>query len=182
MAGPNKNATARDMIWTIIVLMVPVLLITWFFTRDPEEPPVTSVDWQSVVAQAQQADEFEVQTLKALPAGWTATKAVWVETGQVLPSGDPAGGPTLELGFLADHQVYFAINQTSAPAAPYLVHVTREGTPVGPVEAAGREWQHYLSADRRTHSLVHTSDAGVTTVLVSDAGVERLSEVAGLLE
>lgn len=169
------------MFLTIIVLMVPVLLITWLFTRDPDQPPVSQVDWQTAVSQAKQSGEFDVQTLKELPAGWSATKAAWVETGGSLPSGDPAGGPTLELGFLSADQVYFAINQTTAPAPPYLVHVTREGSPVETLDAAGKQWQHYVSADRRTHSLVHTTDAGVTIVLVSDAGVERLAEVAGLL-
>lgn len=181
MARPKKNASARDMFLTILVLMVPVVLITWFFTRDPDAPPVQSVDWQAAVVQAQTADEFEVLTLKALPAGWTATKAASVKTGEVLPSGQLAGGPTLELGFLSENQTYFAVNQTLAPKGPYLLHVTREGNKLDVVETAGKKWDHYVSPDQRTHSLVHTTDAGLTIVLVSDAGVERLSEVAGLL-
>lgn len=169
------------MFLTILVLMVPLVLITWFFTRDPEQPPVQSVDWQAAVVQAQQADDFPVNTLKALPAGWMATKAAWVPTGEVLPSGATAGGSTLELGFLSENQTYFAVNQTMAPKGPYLGHVTREGAAVGTVEAAGLQWQHYVSADQRTHSLVRTTAGGLTIVLVSDAGVERLREVAGLL-
>lgn len=169
------------MLLTIIVLMVPVLLITWFFTREPDADPVTAVDWQAAVTSAQQVDGFDVHTLKAVPAGWVATKAVFVKTGEILPSGDPAGGPTLELGFLSQDQNYFAINQTTAVAAPYLVHVTREGVPVGEVEAAGSTWKHYQSADGRTHSLVTTDETGLTVVLVSDAGVDRLVELAGLL-
>ena len=169
------------MFLTILVLMVPVLLVTWFFTRDPEQPPVVAVDWQRVMTQAQQAEGFDVQTLKAVPAGWTATKAVWVETGELLPSGRTAGGPTLELGFLSENQTYYAINQTMSPAGPYLGHVTREGRKLDSVEAASRTWDHYVSDDQRTHSLVHTSESGLTTLLVSDAGVDRLAEVAGLL-
>ena len=181
MARPNQNATARDMFLTRLVLMVPLVLITWFFTRDPEEPPVQSVDWQAAVAEAQQATDFPVNTIKVLPAGWMATKAAWVPTGEVLPSGATAGGSTLELGFLSENQTYFAVNQTMAPRGPYLGHVTRDGRKIDTVEAAGRTWDHYVSDDQRTHSLVLTTEAGLTIVLVSDAGVERLSEVAGLL-
>lgn len=181
MARPNKNASARDMILTILVLMVPLVLITWFFTKDPEDPPVTPVNWQAAVADARKDANFPVNTLKVLPAGWVATKAEWIPTGEVLPSGGTAGGSTLELGFLTENQTYFAVNQTMAPKGPYLGHVTREGTSVGTVDAAGKKWEHFVSADQRTHSLVHTTDAGLTIVLVSDAGVQRLTELAGLL-
>ena len=170
------------MFLTILVLMIPVLLVTWFFTRDPEEPPVESVDWQSVIAEAQKADEFAITTIPALPEGWRATKAVWVETGEPLPSGDPAAGPTLELGFLSEDELYFAVNQTPSATAGYLGHVTRAGNKIGQVDMGGRQWDHFVSPDQRTHSLVHQRPDGVSLVLVSDAGLERLSQVAGLLQ
>lgn len=169
------------MFLTIAVLMLPVLLITWFFTRTPDEPPIKEVDWETAVTRAKQADRFDVLTLAALPAGWRATKAVWADLGERLPSGDVSPGATLELGFLSDDERYFAINQTLAPAAPYLTRVTREGTKRDQVEIAGTTWDHYVSADGRTHALVQRQ-GGLTRALVSDAGRERLVDVAGMLK
>ncbi|MGD7732813.1 DUF4245 domain-containing protein [Propionibacteriaceae bacterium G57] len=180
MAGPNPRAGARDMFLTVAVLMVPVLLITWFFTRDPEQPPIVDVPWQSTVQTAKTEAGFPVQTLVALPAGWRATKATFVKQGEQLPSGNPADAPTLELGFLSDDEMYFAVNQTSSTSSSYRQQVTRDGIKLDPVKVGDVTWDHYQSPNDRTHSLVRT-EGGVTTLLVSDAGVDRLVQLAGML-
>lgn len=180
MASSNRNATARDMVLTMLVFMVPILLITWFFQRVPDEPPIEEVAWTPVVEQAVAAKQFPVVTLAALPEGWRATKARWMTTGQQGPNGDPVAAPTLELGFLSTDGQHFALNQTIAPHAVYLDRVTRQGTEWGTVTVNGQTWQHWVSADERTHSLVFR-EGTLTRVLVSDAGKDRLVEIAGML-
>ena len=170
------------MFLTMAVLAIPLMLITWFFqSAGSDEPVVPEVDWQSAVADAKASKAFDVREPAALPAGWRATKARWMEPGQPGTNGDPVPGHTLELGFLSDDQMHFALNQTLSPSGPYVTRVSREGYENGTVEVNGTTWKHYISPDERTHSLV-LLDGKVTRMVVSDAGVERLKEFAGLLK
>lgn len=175
------RAGSRDMLLTMAVFMVPLALIVWFFqSAGQQQPQVPEVDWQAAVAQAREAKAFSVREPAALPAGWRATKAQWLPAGQVDQSGNPVTAATLELGFLSEDDVHFALDQTTAPSRPYVARVSRQGLEVGPVEVNGTAWTHYLSPDERTHSLVLV-EGPVTRVVSSDAGLDRLVDFAGLL-
>lgn len=48
----NPRAGVKDMLLSLAVILVPVMLIVWFFTRTPDEPNIQQVDWKPVVASA----------------------------------------------------------------------------------------------------------------------------------
>lgn len=175
------RARTRDMFFTMAVFCIPLVLITWMFQRaGQQEPQVPEVDWQAVVVQADGARQFDVLRPTALPAGWRATKARWLEPGQADGNGNASAGYTLELGFISEDDQYFALNQTTAPSAPFVKRVSRDGREQGQVDVEGRQWTHYQSADGRTHALVLV-EGKVSRIVASDAGVERLRQFASLL-
>ena len=48
----NPRAGVKDMLLSLAIILVPVMLIVWFFTRTPDEPNIQQVDWKPVVASA----------------------------------------------------------------------------------------------------------------------------------
>lgn len=176
------RSSARDMFFTMAVFAIPLALIVWFFqSAGQPAPQVPEADWKSAVARATKAKSFPVMApADPLPEGWRATKARWLEKGQPDGKNSVAAGDTLELGFLSPDDEYFALNQTIAPTAPYVTKVTRQGWEAGFQKVGDKTWTEYQSADDRTHSL-GLVEGRVTTVVVSDADVEKLKRFAAML-
>ena len=57
----NPRAGVKDMLLSLAIILVPVMLIVWFFTRTPDEPNIQQVDWKPVVASARSRAGYPVQ-------------------------------------------------------------------------------------------------------------------------
>lgn len=169
-----------DMVISLAVLLVPVLIIMAIFTVPPDKPVAEAVDWQPVVEQARAGAKFEVMAPRALPDDWIATRARWAPAGQAGVDGRPVPADTLQLGFIDPQPLYFGLDQSSAPAAPFIAKVTRSGRFDGQSVVGGRTWHRYVSEDGRTRALV-LSDAASTVVLTADGSYEALEAFAGTL-
>lgn len=162
------------MVRSLAVLLIPVLVITVLFTRDPEGPPgVEPVDWGAAHSQAVDQAGFTVVAPTNLPQGWTPTRVQWDE-------GERGNDQRWMVGWLSPQQIYFAVEQSNAATQPFVQRVTREGVVDGSSTVAGVKWQRYRSPDDRTRSLVRVDDQ-VTTVVVADASYEALEAFAGTL-
>lgn len=179
MATPRPNPTVRDMIVAIAVLLVPVLLISWWFTRVPE-PPVTVVDWRPLLADAQAASPYPVAHPEALPETWTCVRARWTPKGEAGVGGRPVPGNTWQLGFLTPERVYLGIDQRDDKPADLISSASRQGSPDGTSTVAGRTWARYVSADGRTRALVAEA-SGATVVLSGDVPYGQLEAFAATL-
>lgn len=170
------------MVLSLLVILVPLAIIFAIFSHDPapQEDQKYQVNWQQAVNQAVAAKAFEVQTLQAVPATWSPTKARWVRPGETLSGDVKATGNTLELGFVIDKTLFVGIDQTDAPLRPYLKFVGRDPLPDGTVSVGGQTWQRYRSGDGRTTSLVSTVK-NRSTIVVGDTDAEHLAQVAGML-
>lgn len=168
------------MVLSLAVILVPVLLIVWFFTRTPEEPPVTTVDWRPVVSQARASAGYPVLAPAEVPGDWRATKARYASKGDRWVGDKVAAGNRWELGFLDDTNTYVAINQSSQTASGFVAEVTRSANADGQSTVAGRTWQRMVSPDGRTRALV-TRVGSSTAVVVADADYPVLERFAGLL-
>ncbi|VEI01963.1 Uncharacterised protein [Acidipropionibacterium jensenii] len=177
----NTKATGRDMVISLAVLLVPVLLIVWFFTRTPDAPQVDPVDWQPTLAQARQKAGYPVLAPSAPPAGWKPVKARFVERGGQWVGDTVASGNRWELGFLSTDQIYIGVNQSDEPStSAFLDSVTRSGRPDGMVVVEGHPWEKRISDDGRTRSLVRPEGRS-TAAVVGDADYPVLQGYASLL-
>lgn len=175
----RRNATARDMIVAIAVLLVPILLVSWWFTRVPE-PPVTPVDWRPLLADARAHSPYRVAHPEALPGSWTCVRARWTPKGEAGLGGTPVPGNTWQLGFLTPDRVYLGLDQRDERPADLIADATRQGVTDGTSAAAGRTWARYVSSDGRTRALV-LSEAGSTLVLTGDVPYAALEAFAATL-
>ena len=180
MARANRMATPGDMIRSLAVILIPLVIITALFTNLPDDKPVTEVDWQPVLAVARRDAPFPVLAPNNLPAGWRATQAEWVETGEPFRDGQPSVRNQWALGLLNTDNVFVGLDQGDLQPENLVEEQTREGTADGQSTVNGQAWERLLSPDGRTRSLVRR-EPSVTTIVSGDLTYEALEAYAGTL-
>ncbi|WP_375430397.1 DUF4245 domain-containing protein [uncultured Friedmanniella sp.] len=180
MARSKKPSSMGDLVRSLAVILIPLVIITWFFTRSPESPAVLVVDYRPVLAQARQQAPFEVLAPTSVPKDWRATRATWLTTGQPGLAGEPSVRKLWQLGFLTGQDVYVELDQGDLRGEDLIVDRTRKGLPDGQSTVGTQVWQRLISSDERTRSLVLPS-AKVTTIVVGDLPYADLESYAATL-
>jgi Protein of unknown function (DUF4245) len=169
-----SNSRPRDMIISLGVLLVPILLISWWFTRTPADAPVQTVDWKAALAQARSVSPYPLLGPVGLPDTWVATKALWAKTGEPAVNQEAAPGNTWQLGMLSPDKVYVSLTQRDAAGPALVTQISRAGRADGTSTVGGTQWSRWVSSDDRTRTLSRV-DGSVTTVVSADltyAGIE----------
>ncbi|MDO4411478.1 DUF4245 domain-containing protein [Cutibacterium sp.] len=168
------------MFLSLAVILVPVLLIVWFFTRTPDEPNIQKVDWKPMVASARAHAGYPVLAPKETPEEWRPTKARYADKGDRWVGKTVSAGNRWELGFLTSEDIYLAVNQSNEPAKAFVASVTRSAAADGKIKAGQYTWTKMVSPDGRTRALV-TKIESSTAVIVADADYRVLTDYAGML-
>ncbi|MDK7699525.1 DUF4245 domain-containing protein [Cutibacterium avidum] len=169
------------MFLSLAVILVPVLLIVWFFTRTPDEPNIQKVDWKPVATSARTHAGYPVLAPKEVPEDWRPTKARYANKGDRWVGNTISAGNRWELGFLTSENIYLAVNQSDEPAKAYVASVTRSATEDGKVKVGQYTWTKMVSPDGRTRALV-TKIGSSAVVVVADADYQILTDYAGMLK
>ena len=176
----NQNSRARDMIISMAVILVPVLLIVFFFTQ-PADQEREKADVAGMLTRAKAESPYPLLRSEGLGDDWTAVRVAWAKDGDPWITSEPADGDSWQVGYLSPDEIYYGVQQRNRDVARFIDTVTREGKPVGgEVELAGRTWERYESDDGRTRSLVSTTD-DVTSVVTADTDFVELEAFAGTL-
>lgn len=165
MAGGSGGGRTSDLLISLAVLLIPIVLIVWVFTHNPDRPSVEIPDWESATKVVAQEAPFAAYAPVAVPESWTANRARWTPVGQPGLDGEPVPGDTWQLGFVDERPMYIGLDQSNAPTAAFVAQVTRSGRPDGSSTVEGQQWVRYLSSDGRTRALVATEKD--STVIVS---------------
>lgn len=168
------------MVRSLAVILIPIVVLSVLFTRNPEGDPVQAPDWVPVLTVAREQSPYPVLAPAAVPAGWRVNVATWLKDGDPGRNGTPSVGNSWQLGLLTAEDVYVGVYQRDADTDTFVEEQTRRGTPDGQSTVGGRSWQRMLSEDERTRSLVSTTPE-VTTVVVSDLPYEGLEAFAQTL-
>ena len=181
MARPSiKNARPRDMVISMAVILLPIVLISWFFTRTPADAPLRTVEWQPVLAQSRQVAPFPLLGPVGLPNTWVATKAEWATTWQPAVNREAAPGNTWQLGMLTPDKVYVSLTQRDAAGPALIVQISRDGRQDGSSSLGGVSWTRWVSGDDRTRTISRV-DGAVTIVVSGDLSYEGLDAFASTL-
>ena len=180
MARSKKPQTMGDLIRSLVVIIVPLLLITVFFTRNLDDAPVKEVDWRPVVTLARSQAPYPVLAPVNLPPGWRAVQATWVRTGEPYLNGDPSARNLWKLGFLTSDDVFIGLSQGDLRPDDLIADETRKGTVDGQSVVGDQTWERRVSPDGRTRSIVEKTPK-VTTVVSGDLPYEALDTYAGIL-
>ncbi|SHJ73048.1 Protein of unknown function [Tessaracoccus bendigoensis DSM 12906] len=180
MAAHNRKSTARDMFISMAVIMVPVLLIVWFFTQTTDHDP-EAADIAGVLTRARAESPYPLLVAQGLGDDWTPVRVAFAKDGQPWITKDPAVGDSWQVGYLSPDGTYFGVQQRNDGGARFIASVTRDGAPVGgEVDAAGRSWERFESSDGRTRSLVSETD-NVTSIVTADTDFLELEAFAATL-
>ena len=176
----NPNTRSRDMFLSMAVIVVPVLLLVWFFSSPGEEEP-QRVDVAAQLKRATVESPYPLLVAEGLGSEWVPVRAAWALEGQPWITGEPAEANSWQVGYLSPDEVYFGLQQRDGAEVAFVRSATREGHAVGgEVEAAGRSWERYESSDGRTRSLVSEGEAD-TAVVAADADFVALEAFAATL-
>lgn len=180
MAGKKPQARARDMVISLAVILIPLLLITWIFTNDPQ-PSVEPVDVAPVLEQAEQNSPYPILRATALPPEWVPVRVAWAEDGNQWITSVPAVGNSWQLGYLTPNGIYVAVQQRDRETSAFVAEVTQDGRRESEVsEIEGRTWEHWISRDEVSRSLVWR-DGDMVAVVTGDTDYAQLDAFVGSL-
>ena len=161
----------RDMVISMLVLLVPILLAfgvyrVFFNGHDP-----IRVDQSAAIDDARHSGVFPVLTPVELPAGWTPVSSAWQRVD---------GGWILRLGFVSPGGDGAQVMQSDADATSIIpAELTREARPQGTTEVGGTPWEIY-STRPGEHALVRL-DPDRTVIVVGAAAQADLVDLATTL-
>lgn len=180
MARPNPKSRSTDMLISMAVLLIPIALILWFFTDNPEAE-VEPIDIQPQLTRAEAESPYPVLRATNLPEGWEPVRAAWAKDGSKWIDDQAAVGNAWLLGYMGPDGIYYGVEQRDRAAGDVIVRITREGHETGEtVEAAGMEWTSYESKDGRTTSLV-SRDGDAVAVIAADTDLDAVAAFATTL-
>ncbi|MGO1488589.1 MAG: DUF4245 domain-containing protein [Arachnia sp.] len=180
MARKKPQARARDMVISLAVILIPLLLITWIFTNDPQ-PSVEPVDVAPVLEQAEQNSPYPILRATALPPEWVPVRVAWAEDGNQWITSVPAVGNSWQLGYLTPNGIYVAVQQRDRETSAFVADVTQDGRRESEVsEIEGRTWEHWISRDEVSRSLVWR-DGDMVAVVTGDTDYAQLDAFVGSL-
>lgn len=180
VARSNPRAGVKDMVISMAVLLVPILVIMWFFAR-PGDEVARAVDYAPVLTKARAEARYPVLAPVDLPESWVPNRVRWAKTGEVWLDGQAAAANSWQLGFMSPDGAYIAVQQRDGEPKSFIAQLSRDGKPADSVVIAGLTWQRYTSSDARTRSLVATTST-MTAIVAGDVEFGALEAFAATLK
>lgn len=177
----RRGPTAGDMIRSLAVILIPLLLMYWLFSKDIGDHPVEPIDYRPTLRQAVENAPYAVLAPEGLGPEWIPTQAHYFDKGQTAMDGKPSPGNEWALGLLSPDEIYYGVLQTDQDAAETVGQLSRGGQQQGTEVIAGRTWKRWRSPDGRTGVIASTAD-GVTITVTADADFTELAGFAHTLQ
>jgi len=156
----------RDMVISIVVLLIPIALLVAFYRLKGGEDPVV-MDPSGTIAQGRAAGAFWIIEPSGLSQGWRPVSAVYRR--------EPDGA-VLRVGYLTPGGGAVQLIESDRPADALLAHeLGDQARPEGNEVIRATPWQKYLlkSGER---ALVRT-ESGRTMIVIGRADVAELREL-----
>ena len=152
------------MVLSLGVLLVPIMLIVWFFQRTPDRPTVQPVDATAAASAAQRQASFPVLVATGLPDGWVPVKATWTPKGGQLLGHGTAEADTWIVGYQTPDAVYLSVSQQAGSLPDFVTEMTAGADPDGTSTVAGQAWQRYRASSGQDRFLVRVTSRDTTIV------------------
>lgn len=166
--APTKSSRGmRDLVMSLIVLLIPVAVIVTIFRLGGGEDPVV-IDPSPAIEDAQRAS-FPVAVPTGLAEGWRPLSAAFQ------PADD---GATLRIGYLTPSGGGVQLVESTQPADVVLARELGEGVrPAGAVTVAGRPWDSYtVRSDERALIAVEQDRLLIVVGRAAEGELEELAQ------
>lgn len=138
----------------IAVIILALYGVGKFFTDNPDQP-VSTVDYEQTIAQAQPSTEVGLLAPDPLPAGWRATSARFARSDT---------GGSWHLGILTAADEYVGVEQTPLSTSSAIERWAADSEDAGSAEVAGKVWQVRAGPGDR---IAYVTREGARTTLVN---------------
>lgn len=170
------------MVLSMAVIMVPVLLIAWWFTRVPSRPPVTPVDVTASTHLARSQAHMPIWVPASMPSGWVPVRADWAPAHTDLLGHGSVDADTWVVGYQAPGDHYFELDQQAGSQPNFVDDFTAHARADGTVQLGGATWTRYVRPDGSQHYLVRPEGSDIaakdTLIVGSKQGYDALADFA----
>jgi hypothetical protein len=169
-APARQSRGVRDMVLSLVVLLIPVAIIAGVYGAHGNDSPVVA-DTSAAVSDAQAAQAFPVTPPQGLASGWRAISAAF-DPGTVA-----APGALLRIGYVTPAGGSLQLIESNASRDGLLIHELGDNTlPEGVITVAGRNWNSYQVRNGE-HALV-LPDGARTLIVIGTADATELQALA----
>ncbi|MGK5498044.1 DUF4245 domain-containing protein [Streptomyces sp. URMC 125] len=163
--------TARDMVLSMLVILLGVGVVYLFIPHDDSLDPVRPITYDMELVTARRAAPYPIAAPVGLPETWRATSVRY--------RGQSDQGAVWHLGFMDPDNEYAAVEQSDGEPERFVGEVTRGAEPTGRTRTVGgREWERY---EGPTYDALVLKEAEVTTVVTGTAPLDSLARLAAAL-
>jgi hypothetical protein len=164
----TNSRTPRDMVLSLIVLLVPVLLVVLIYRVVQGGDQPVEVDTAPAIAQARSVNAFPVAEPSGLSDDWRAISATFQKA---------EGGQILRIGYVTPDGAGLQLIQSDVPTEELLpVELTKSGRAEGTIKIDGQSWQRYRARPGERALVLLERDR--TVVIVGGAHEEEQRELA----
>ncbi|MFC4067492.1 DUF4245 domain-containing protein [Actinoplanes subglobosus] len=168
--SPREGRRPRDMILSLLVLLVPIALFLTFYRVVLEGDRPIAVDPTSSIELATR--EFPVAQPAGLGDDWHVTSANFRRED---------GGATLRLGYVdPDGRPILLVQSNVAPATLVPAEVGPQGERIGAYRTDERTWMRYRGRESET-ALIATEQASTIVIIGDGADTTNLEKLAAAL-
>ncbi|MEU4687464.1 DUF4245 domain-containing protein [Actinoplanes sp. NPDC023714] len=167
--APKEGRRPRDMIYSLLVLLVPIALVMvfWKVVLDGDKP--LTKDPSSAIQSASR--EFTVAQPAGLSEDWHVTSATF---------GREEGGATLRIGYVDPDADPILVVQSTVPADTLVpAEVGDQGKRTGTFRTANRTWMTYSGRPGETAFIV--TEQNRTIVLIGETKQKNMETLAAAL-
>ncbi|MFI2615981.1 DUF4245 domain-containing protein [Streptomyces sp. NPDC018584] len=170
MAGRQGNQTVKNMLWSLVVIVLVAGVSYIFVPHDESKTPVKRVDYRVELVTARRAAAYPVAAPEGLAKEWKPTSVRF----------NAAEHDSWHLGFLDPDGEYVVIKQSTDKPAQFIEKATQEAVRTDTVEKlGGREWRRYEGS---TYDALVSTGKGATTVVAGTASFGQLTKMVEALE
>jgi hypothetical protein len=167
--------TVRDMVISLVVILLAAGVIYLFVPHDDKKDPVKPVSYGVELASARRAAPYPVAAPQGLAKEWRATSVRYTAEG--------SKGAAWHLGFMTPDNEYAAVEQSDQKRPVRFIDDVTHGAEktAQKQRVAGQEWTRYKGP--KYDALVRPAADGKSVLVVTGTATFRqLGELAGALE
>lgn len=172
VARKSDTQTARNMVLSMLVVLLGAGFVYLFIPHDDSLDPVRPITYETELVTARRAAPYPVAAPVGLPDTWRATSVRYDARSD--------HGAAWHLGFMDPENEYAAVEQSDGDAARFVEKVTHGAERTERTQAVeGGEWTRY---EGPKYDALVLEESGVTTVVTGTAPFDSLARLAAALE
>ncbi len=154
----RRSQTPRNLVGAVVICLGIALVLAFFLPRDDSPTTPATVDFASIGAAAQEAENGTL-AIPTLPAGWSANTATWQAAGSDAPA-------QWYVSYLTPSGTQISVKQAFDVSETWIYAAMGNRNASGTATIAALEWQVYDQSPTETgirYGLTTTLPAGENT-------------------